>query len=265
MRRLFRLLFIWLLLTGGCLSSFAIRPGDRGMNLPDVTDISPDEALDFLDTFKHQRTQADFILHFNLKHLKRQKAGHTYTGTLWGSWNELGQVIRFRIQLSPDNTLEGIAQSGAHPRMWVLDDHHQLKELPEEALWQPIADGLLYRPIDLLLGFIHWPGITYEGSERVKGRPAHIYFLKPGKNIPDPSIAGVRLVIDSVYHAPIKADWINTQGNTTYAFKVIDFKKVGDEWLIKTIDFVDTTTGEKTRFQVTDAQTGLVLDRGVFY
>ena len=66
------------------------------------------------------------------------------------------------------------------------------------------------------------------------------------------------------YNYLIKAEFYNKYNELTKAFNVRDFKKIEKEWIIKSIDYLDEATHDKTRFRVTKAVIGLDLPENFF-
>lgn len=230
-----------------------------------VRKIDLQEGKARIEHFRNQRLEGDFSLKFELRHIPRRQDPIIYQGVMWGSWNEAGPI--FRVQVWPQNIghrglVEYIIQSGPHPRVWRKDKDHSISELDKQAMLEPMFEGVLYGPYDLVMPFAYWEDFEYEGSGRVKGRPAYTFLMKPPEALLKemPSLGPVRIVLDGHFNALLKAEWLDANKTRQRLFKMLNFKKVADQWIVKTIDLVDYKTRDKTRFDVVEAALNLQLN-----
>ncbi len=234
-----------------------------------VKKIDVQQAQELLWKFRNQRLKGDYCFDFKLRHLPRRGEEIHYRGRLWGSWNELGPVTRvqlFRESKKANAPLNILLQSGPRQHVWVLDENLDPLELTETELMKPILPGVLYAPFHLLMPFIFWDNWDYAGVQRVKGRPARQFLMFPPESYSQtaPNIKGVRMALDAKFNALLKADILDAEGRETKSFKILNFKKVQDQWIPRSIDLVDRTTRNKTRFEVSAAALNLNLPSYVF-
>lgn len=256
----------WLRLTAGLFAAAALglpggwaqrseRPPPRYLQLspPD-----PAEGRRILEEFRRQGLAGDYFLEFALDVIPRQGAERVLTGRLWGSRNAAGPVARVSIRPetgSPAPEVRLLVQGGPHPALWEWR--------PGAAAAAPAGAAGLFAPVagtdltafDLQMPFLYWPDFAYEGLTRMHGRPAHVFLLYPPAEIAArrPELAGVRVYLDTQYTALVEAEMIGPGGRPLRSLSVLDLKKVGGQWIVKTIDVRDEATRNKTRFEVTAA------------
>ena len=68
-----------------------------------------------------------------------------------------------------------------------------------------------------------------------------------------PALRGIRVYLDTQYTALVQAEFIGEGGRALKVLSVLDLKKIGDQWIVKSIDLRDEITRNKTRFIVTAA------------
>jgi hypothetical protein len=129
----------------------------------------------------------------------------------------------------------------------------------------PLA-GSHATPFDLQMPFVHWPEHVFEGVTRIRGRTAHAFLLYPPDNFAaaHPTIGGVRIYLDLQFHALMQAVVLDQNEEPLRSLTVLDLKKVGDQWIVKSIDVRDDATRDKTRFRVTGAALELEFSAGLF-
>lgn len=239
--------------------------GDGSVANKSVRKIDLDEGRKRIEHFRDQRLAGDFSLKFELKHMPRRESPVTYEGIMWGTWNEIGPVFRVQIwpkATGPQGMATYIIQSGPNPRVWLKETGSEsIQELDTSEMLEPIFRGLLYSPYDLVMPFAYWQDFDYEGTDRVKGRPAYIFLMQPPSSMLKefPDMGPVRIVLDANFNALLKAEWLDKNKSKKRSFKMLNFKKVSDQWIVKTVDLVDYKTHDKTRFEVTQAALNLNL------
>ena len=227
--------------------------------------ISQEEGKKFIEIFRAQRLRGDYCFKFLLEHLPRRGATVCYQGTLWGSWNSLGPVSRFVLEpmslTSGSETvekLEWIVQNGRDPAVWSRKSAGEdFTLLDDAAMWNPLFDGVLYRPFDLLMPFIYWDEWEYEGPKTIGSRLAQQFLMLPPESINTPKISGVRMALDNDYKALLRIEIMDTSSQVLTRFEVESFKKVEKQYIVKRITLGEEETGDRTRFRVLAASVGL--------
>jgi len=130
---------------------------------------------------------------------------------------------------------------------------------------QPLA-GTDFTVFDLQMPFLHWPDFVYEGLAKVRGRPAHRFLLFPPTDFvaARPGLSGVRIYIDTQFQALVQAEQLGAEGKTAKSVTLLDLKKVGEQWLVKSVDLRNHATRDKTRLTFRAAALDLALPAETF-
>ena len=265
------------LLAGSTLLAQPRTPIPTGKSVP----LTQEEAAARLQQYRHQRLTGDFTFQFELEHMPRRGESRLYTGLLWGTWNQAGPLMRARFSategVQTGKSIEMILQNGIQPRIWkrnldpaIPTPSHQpppFAPLPPQSWFKEILPGVGYVPFDLLMPFSYWPDTRYLGTDKVKGRPAHIFLALPPQGFAGfgRQFKSVRYALDDSYNALLRVEILGPLDKPLRTFKILSFKKLEDEqWIIKTIDLVNETSRDKARFQVTAAAVGEKIPGIVF-
>jgi hypothetical protein len=248
----------------------ATRRDARG-NLNAVKTLTPDESDSFLSSFRNQRMSGEYCLKFELLDLPRNGDPIPYHGVLWGTWNNLGPLTRISLWAkdaqSEEDRIHLLIQGGLEPRVWVkVRGVDEVERLKMEDLMAPLVGSLIYTAFDIQMPFIHWDA-TYSTSKRVKGRPAHIYRMTPPATFQRayPGISNVTMTVDGGFQALLNANVMGPEGKFLKTMSVLSFKKIKDDWIVKSIELKDQTTGDKSRFTVLAAALNVDLPDEIFY
>lgn len=136
-----------------------------------------------------------------------------------------------------------------------------------ESLFQPVFEGVVFRPFDLQMPFIYWEDFRYEGPDRIGSYAALQNFMMIP---PDDSaaaelgVSGVRIGIDDDYNALRRIELIDTEGDVRSEFVAQGFRQIGDQWIVSRVSIQDKESRDRTTFRVTAAALGLDYARGVF-
>lgn len=210
------------------------------------------EGARILADFRRAGIAGDYWLSFELRVMPRQGAEHTVTGSMLGMRGASGPLSR--LSVGGQNWL---IASGPQPEAWTAG---ATGESSPAAAGQAVADtGLTV--FDLQMPFLYWTDFTYEGQARVRGRPTHSFILRPppGYVPPQPGLTGVRVLIDAQFQAMVQAEQLGAKGAVEKTIALLDLKKVGEQWLVKTIDVRDLRSRDKTRLTFTAAALSLAL------
>ncbi|MGJ3243725.1 MAG: outer membrane lipoprotein-sorting protein [Opitutales bacterium] len=250
----------------------------RNERIFEVEDLDPAEGERLLHTLRNQHPAGDFIFRFQLEHFPEIGETTTYEGLLWGTWIDGAQVFRihlggggaspgeiayrFLIRSGPDGFIYRLAEPSA-------DDPGDPEpvQLTGPDRFEPLMPGLTYTPFDLQLPFLYWEDLRYRGTDRVIGRPAYRFLaVAPedsavGETRP---LAGISLAVDADFYALLRADYLDPDGETLRSLRLLNFKKVQDQWIVRRLDVKNSETREKTRFNVRAAAMGLNLPKKEF-
>jgi hypothetical protein len=224
---------------------------------------------EFLRNFRATGIAGTYWLSFDLRVMPRKGDERTLRGELLGSRNESGPISRLTL---PGGTAGKIGeqrwliQSGPQPwaATWI-GATGKTATLTEAETFAPIA-GTELTLFDLQMPFLYWPDFVYEGVAKVRGRPAHSFVLYPPADVAAarPQLTGVRVQLDTQFQALVQAELLGIKGATEKTITILELKKVGDQYMVKSIDLRNSLTRDKTRFSVTAAAMQLDLPGEAF-
>ncbi len=235
-----------------------------------VTPGQPDQAegARVLAEFRLMGIVGDYWLQLELRVMPRKGPEQSVAGQLLGSRNALGPVTRL--------TLPGTGGL-ATERRWLIQGG------PQAAAWQwsgadnvtrPLAGAEIFAPLggtgltifDLQMPFLYWADFVYEGLAKVRGRPAHSFVLYPPAAVARarPDLTGVRVLLDTQFQAMVQAEILGPKGAAEKTISVLDLKKAGEQWMVRSIDLRNSVTRDKTRFSVNAAALNLALPADTF-
>lgn len=248
------------------------RPATDHRGPQPVETIDQEEGREVIERFRHSRIEGDYLMRFNFIHLPRRGETQLYEGILWGSWQGDGPLMR--LALWPENQQSEVRQwlihGGSDACVWEILSDDTLSAVPRSAWTSPMLPGIVYSVFDIVMPFIHWNDFDYTGSKRMKGRPAHLFDMRPpAANAPAVNLyAGlhhVELALDADFNALLRAVVYDADDDKLRSFNVMSWKKLSnDNYIVKAIDLVDEQSRDKTRFRVTAAVTNTVLPEAVF-
>lgn len=260
-----------------CLSSvcFAQRTTSPRHNPVVVEAIDAEEGAQRIMAFRALRLDGDFCFKFQLEHKPRRGKTVRYQGVMYGSWNERGPVSRLQLfpeqikkeTQGPQSSIEMIVQNGVAPEVWVRRQSEDTFTLiQEEALFEPVFDGVLFTPFDLQMPFVFWQDYSYEGPTRLRTRDAQCFLMQSPEDslARQNGISGVRIVLDDTYYALLKADVFRGGSEPVSTFEASVLRKVQDQWIVREVSLKDLQSKDVTTFNVKAARVGLLLDVAVF-
>lgn len=210
------------------------------------------EGARILADFRRASIAGDYWLAFNLRVMPRKGTERTLAGTLLGMSGTSGPLSRLNV-----GGQHYLIESGPQPEAWTAG---VTGEIVAAGPGQSVAgSGLAI--FDLQMPFLYWTDFTYEGQARVRGRPTYSFILRPPPDYvpPQPGLTGVRVLIDAQFKAMVQADQLGPKGAVGKSIILLDLKKVGEQWLVKTIDVRDLHSRDKTRLTITAAAINLNL------
>ncbi|MDB6165455.1 MAG: hypothetical protein JWQ83_595 [Lacunisphaera sp.] len=210
----------------------------------------------------------DYWLAFELRVMPRKGAERTVQGQLLGSRNTTGPITRLSLTSPGGLATEQrwLIQGGEKPAAWQWNGAtNRTTALTAADAFQPLG-GTDLTLFDLQLSFLYWTDFVYEGVARVRGRPAHSFLLYPPAEIATarPGLTGVRVMLDTQFQQLVQAEQLGKEGTAEKTITILDLKKSGEQWMVKSIDVRNSVTRDKTRFDVTAAALGLRLPAETF-
>jgi len=220
--------------------------------------VDQEEGRKVLQSFRSRGLYpGQHYLEFVLTILPRRGEEHSVPGRLWGTHDERGNLTR--IVLAPGAAGQEtrlLVRVGPASAAWTFTPgkNQAVQPLSASALFEPLA-GSDVTAFDLEMPFLYWDDFVFEGVSKIRGRPAHVFLMKPPAGfIPaDQKIAGVRLYLDTEYTAVVQFEEVSPDNEPIKTVSTLDLKKVDDQWIVKSIDYRVEATHNKSRFTVTAA------------
>lgn len=266
MRSFVRAAAIFTFTLGLAADGFAAQPRNRAP--PNyVQPGAPDQAEGgrILEQSREITLAGAYYLEFELRVLPRAGDERRLAGRWFGSRNATGPVAR--IELSPAlNTTEiWLVQSGPKPAVWRAQPGAAFAPVERDAAMEPIA-GTQLSAADLQTPFMYWRDFVYEGATRFRGRRTYVFLLYPPEAEREqfPGVGGARVFVDVDYRALLQAQWVDAAGEALKTITILDLKKIGDQWIVKSFEARDERTRDKTRFVVTAAALDLPVPDELF-
>ncbi len=225
---------------------------NRPMDSVAAGQADQNEGARILADFHRAGIAGDYWLSFELHVMPRQGAERTVSGTMLGMRGASGPLSRLSVA-----DQHWLIESGPQPEAWIA---RATGEITPAAAGQTVA-GTGLTIFDLQMPFLYWRDFVYEGLAKVRGRPTHSFILRPppGYVPPQPGLTGVRVLLDVQFQAMVQAELLGAKGVAEKSIVLLDLKKVGEQWLMKTIDVRDLRSRDKTRLTVTAAALSLTL------
>ena len=227
----------------------------------------PDEAgaRELVERFRAAGITGDYYLEFELQALPRRGEARTYRGRLWGSRNEQGAITRIQLLDASGQNVRWLLQNGSTPGVWSFRAG-QVVALPDKAALAPLIEGVELSAFDLLMPYLYWPDFQLTRIERVRGRPAHAFVFRPPAAFGQihPEVSEVRAFLDTQFNALMQAERLGANGQVLATFALGELKKIGEQWMLKSVDLRNETTRDKTRFLVTAAALNLEFAPALF-
>ena len=233
-----------------------------------LTDESAQERLSDYRSFllsesNGSRFHEGYSLQFQLRHMPRRGNETVKTGILYGPFLGCGVSRLSVVRDSQKNNFSNfLLKNGEDPKFWNVTSNELQPILisPEESL-APLVQGMNQTAFDLLMPFVFWPE-EYLRSGKVAGRPAHLYEFNCPAEITKvkPDWKTVRFAIDDTYQAPLRAEILSDGNQPVRSSTLRSYKKVGDDWIVKSLDCLDHRIRSNTRLEILGAATSLDLD-----
>ena len=226
----------------------------------------PDQAEGrrVLAQFRAAGIAGEYYLEFDLRVMPRRGDEQVFHGRLWGGRNGQGAVSRVVVADATGHERRLLIQNGERSAVWRSDAASDTPRSVES--FEPLVPGVELTAFELQMPFIYWPDATLLSVSRIRSRPAHVFLFRPPADwaAQHPEISGVRAYLDTQFNAPVQTELLDRQGRVLRTLSLVDLKKIGDQYIVKSIDLRNDATRDKTRFQVTAAALGLEFSRVVF-
>lgn len=213
-----------------------------------------------LEAFRRRTVDTAYYLEFELRVLPRRGAERRLAGRFWEDQVRGEPTRRLHLETDAGET-RLLLRGGTDGGIWRWRTGEAVPVALAPGAWmEPIA-GTDVTAFDLQMPFLRWEEFVFEGVRKVRGRPAHAFLLYPPETFAarHPEIAAIRVFLDTQFNALVQTAVIGQKGETLKALSVLDLKRVGERWIVKSIDVRNEITRDKTRFVVTGAALDLDL------
>lgn len=221
------------------------------------------EGAQVLAGFRQTGIAGHYWAKFELRVMPRKGDERVLAGEMFGSPGAAGALTRVVVddaELKSGNSRQLYLLQGAPgfaAWTWSAAEPGKVQRPVEgAALLEPVK-GTDLTVFDLQMPFLSWVDFVYEGVANVRSRPAHVFLLYPPADFPREGPAAVRVYLDTQFGAMTQAEWVDGAGKALKTVTVLDLKKVGDQWILKSIDLRNHATRAKTRLSLTAAALGL--------
>lgn len=228
----------------------------------------PDQAegAKLLADLRTMGIPGDYYLSFQLVMMPRRGEEKTYVGRMWGGRRAAGTLTRLELRDAEGFLTRLLVLTGPSSHVWQWNPTDEApRRLPTAELFSPLGKTL-FTPFDIQMPYIHWLDSTYEGIAKVRGRPTHRFLMYPPGDIAlaNPEISGVRVCMDTQYKALIESIILGTEGKPAKRMELVELKKVGEQYIVRTVEVLDEVTRSKSRLEVTAAALGLDFSDQLF-
>lgn len=248
------------------------QKGRPAAPLLELGKADPAEGRAALEQMRRLGIAGNYYLEFQLRVLPRRGEERVIAGKLWGARNQTGPLNRVSLMLPADkpgatpSERRLLIQSGRNSAVWRWDEGGAVEMLGVTRLFEPLVPNTELTAFDLQMPFLFWDNFSYQGVERFRGRPAHVLTLRPPADFAAkyPGLSAVRVHLDTQFNALVQTELLGPKGDVSKTLAVTDLKKVGEQWIVKSIDVRDEATRNKTRFFVTAVGLDLEFSRMLF-
>lgn len=226
----------------------------------------PERGFEIMAQFRSLGLPGDYYFEFDLEILPRTGRRSVVPGQMWGTHRLAGPAFRAQLVTADGTVIDRLlGHNGKSPQSWRWTGEDAVEELDSKTLLDPIG-GTELSMFELQMPFVHWTDFVYEGTDEVRGRAVQSFLMYPPEDFADahPEILGVRLHLDAKFSALMQAVFLGPDEEVIRKLSVMDLKKLGDQWIVKTIDVRDEKTRDKVRFKVTAAALDLEFAPGLF-
>lgn len=251
------------------VATVVAKPAPKFLGKPDQA-----EGAQVLAGFRNVGIRGGYWLKFELNVIPRKGPERILNGEMFGLQGAEGPLTRLVVDdpANPGGSHEQryLLHGGPNSEAWTWNagEHGITPHVLATDQWLAPVQGTDLTLFDLQMPFLRWSDFVYEGVANVRGRPAHAFLLYPPPAFAAPpdalAPAAVRVFLDTQFAALTQAEWVDANGKPLKTVTVLDLKKVGDQWLVKSIDLRNHQTRAKTRFAVNAAALDLPLATDAF-
>jgi hypothetical protein len=199
--------------------------------------------------------------------MPRRGPEHLYHGRFWGTRNPEGPVTRFEVDVGQGGfTRRLLVQGGASGGVWTCDAPGPGAPADASVL-TPIVPGTEITPLDVLpMPYLYWLDSELVGTERIRGRPAHVFRFTPPADflMGHSGVTAVRAYLDAQYDALVQSQVVGADGKVARTLSLLELRKAGDRWIPKDVDIRNESTRDKTRLSLLAVMVGVQAAQASF-
>jgi hypothetical protein len=215
-----------------------------------------EEGKQALAAFQQAGIAGQYYLEFELRVMPRRGEERSVEGRLWGARNDQGAITRISVDGPNSTERRLLLQNGADAKVWGVDfkegGSSQTRIVDD---FEPLIPGVELTAFEIEMPFIYWTDAVLEKLVSLRSRPTHVFLFRPPANWQKDhsDVSGVRVYLDTQFNVPVQTEMLGREGRVVKTLSLVDLKKVGDQYIPKSIDLRNDLTRDKVRFQVIGA------------
>lgn len=241
---------VWLFAAG-------VSHAQRSRNLSEVVHpLTPEDAAERWAEFAASRPADGYCFDFEIEHMPRRGESTFHSGSIWGRHISSDTFLQ-RIEINSKDPAKSAAaylilSRGGAARVYAFDGS-SVSEIPPEKWREPLLNGLIYSPFDLLAPYKGWPA-AYAGPGRIV-KAVHFFDLVPGAEdaAANPGLKKVRVALSREFNAPFQTEFFGPSG-VERVLSLDSVKKVEGNWIARRIEMSDKVSRDKDRISITAAK-----------
>lgn len=229
--------------------------GRFGRTVPDVRPIDQQEARERLQEMQRLRPAGLNSVEFSIEHHPRRSPTRRFAGQLWLAGEADSVAARVRWQEGSETPLfDTLLRIGADPEVWWWGGADTGVVRATERLFEPVVSGSDLLFFDLLNPWFFWDGMEYIGSKRLSGSPLHLFEVVPPpryrEGLKRLGVASLIIGMDPRFNAPVRVEYVDAEGGVLRLLEVRRVRRVGEQWVVRTVEVVDQSSRSRTQFHV---------------
>ena len=215
--------------------------------------LSESSVHALIESMRSQFALENCLLHFELLHPVAGIEGDKKTkGLMLIAKSNAFSGKRIYLH-SEEQWVEYIVREGSGYSIWKRDAQSPVFKVLEEALWfKPLIEGVMFRPIDLIMPYVQWHKYRYEGP-RVMGLRSvvddFIFMPDEGMAYAEYGMDAVRLSIDRKYKGIRKVEYLSG-ASILSTLSILGVKKINGLWALSRLSL--ERNGSKMIFKLNE-------------
>ncbi len=223
--------------------------------------LQGEEVAELVARVRANRRGPASLLQAEFLHFPRRGERESRRAVLFFRWEADGSAS-LRVEM-PSGT-RWLLRGGERPGAWQWTaETGAVERLSADAGWAPLWPGVELTLFDWTAPYLDWPDYSYEGPDRVAGRPVQwVRFAPPPDwqgRLARERVTAVRLALDSRFSAPLRVEYLGGNGEVLRSVEVRSFRKVGEVWMVRRLEAFDERDRDRTEVQVAAAAVGITI------